>query len=233
MTLKFLALTATVFTCASASAALQVTDSRPAFVAVAGPQIQVEDWTTYPPETLLDGQTIRGVTYSSTSSELLVVGSPHGPGWILGYSRGAGSYASFSFETISFTFSEPIYAFGIALSQGNSSGNTSYSGSSKWNTVVDQDLPGYQSIATYTATDFTGETYLGLTSLSGATTFSITRVRSDANIVWDIREIAWVSAVPEPSTGALILLGILALACRHKTKRGHAEALHQVMMVRS
>jgi hypothetical protein len=224
MPLKLLALTVIAFTSVATSAAVQVTDSRPAFVAASGPQLQVEDWTTHLPETLLDGQTLRGVTYSSTSSELLVVGTPHGPGWILGYSRGAGRYASFSFETISFAFSEPVYAFGIALSQGNSSGSTNYNGSSEWRTVVDQDLPGYQSVAAYTTTDFTGETYLGLTGFSGATTFSITRLRSDANIVWDIREIAWVSAVPEPSTGALALLGVLALACKNKAMRRRAEA---------
>lgn len=204
-----------------ASASVQVTDSRVAFVASTGPQLEVEDWTSYVPETLLDGQTVRGVTYASTSAELLVVGAPHGASWILGYSRGGGRYASFSFETITFQFTQPVSAFGIALSQGNRSGGTSYDGSSQWQAVVDGGVPGYLSLAEYSVADFTGEAYLGLTGLANAMTVSVTRMRSDANIVWDIREISWVSTVPEPWSAMLALAGLALVA--HRTSRHTAE----------
>lgn len=203
-------------------AAVQVSDSRVAFVSSAGPKLEIEDWTSYAPETLLDGQTVRGVTYDSTSQELLVVGAPHGAGWILGYSRGSGRYASFSFETITFHFSQPIAAFGIALSQGNRSGGTSYNGSSQWLTVLDGGMPGFLSLAEYSAADFTGETYLGLTGLTNATEVTVTRLRSDANIVWDIREIAWVSAVPEPWSAMLAVAG-LALVVHRSSRRAVKE----------
>ncbi len=59
-----------------------VYDTRTDFVVSAGPSLIIEDWRSYAPETLLDGQTVRGVTYGSTSIEALVVGSSHGPNWI-------------------------------------------------------------------------------------------------------------------------------------------------------
>jgi hypothetical protein len=94
-------------------------DSKSAFVASVGGYLVTQDWSTYPANTLLDGQLVDGITYNSTSSEALVVGSPHGGSWLLGYQRPDSHYASFSIETISFEFSGVIDAFGISLSQGN------------------------------------------------------------------------------------------------------------------
>lgn len=194
--------------------------SKAAFAQAAGTQLQSEDWTTYPPGTLLDGRTIRGVTYDSTSSEELVVGSSHGAGWLIGYARGDGRYASFSSETITFVFGDPVSAFGISLSQGNSSGPNSYNGSSEWQISIDSGLDVYTSVATYSQTDFTGEAYLGLLNLTPSTSFAITRLRSDANIVWDIRDIAWIPTVdvPEPSVPLLVTTGIALIAVTRRRK---------------
>ncbi|MBK8766912.1 MAG: hypothetical protein IPM01_20775 [Burkholderiaceae bacterium] len=189
-------------------------ESRLAFVQAASSQLHLENWTSYPPETLLEGKMIRGVTYDSTSAEQLVVGSPHGAGWVIGYSRGGGRYASFSFETITFTFSDPVTAFGIALSQGNSSGANSYSGKSEWEISIDSGAFVYTSTATYSQSDFTGEAYLGLVNLAPVSSFAVTRLSSDANIVWDVRDISWMSAsaVSEPTSMLLLLAGVAPIA---------------------
>ena len=62
-------------------------ESKSAFVAAVGDELVTQDWSTYPTNTLLDGQLVDGITYNSTSSENLVVGSSHGGGWLLGYQR--------------------------------------------------------------------------------------------------------------------------------------------------
>ncbi len=186
-----------------------VFESKSEFAQVAGSELKIEDWSSYQPETLLDGQTIRGVKYNSTSTEQLVVGSRHGAGWLIGYSRAGGRYASFSSETITFSFSQPVVAFGVSLSQGNSSGLNSYEGSSEWRISVDSGSFDYTSVANYSKSDFTGESYLGLLDLPPSSSFAITRLRSDANIVWDIRDISWksVSAVPLPSSSLISITG--------------------------
>jgi len=201
---------------------VNVFNSKNSFLQAVGSNLQLENWGSYTPETVLENKTIRGVTYDSTSSDALVVGSPHGASWIIGYSRGAGRYASFSYETITFSFNEPVSAFGIALSQGNSSGSNSYNGSSEWQINIDSGLSIYTSTARYSKSDFTGEAYFGLLNLSPATSFAITRLSSDANIVWDIREIAWsyASAVPEPSGAILGAAGLaLLVLVRSRTYR--------------
>lgn len=186
------------------------------FSQASGPELQFEDWTSYQQDTLLEGKTIDGITYDSTSSEDLVVGSPHGAGWLLGYSRGDGRYASFSFETLTFSFSEPVVAFGISLSQGNSSRSNSYDGSSEWLVSVDSTSETFTSIATYSQSDFTGEAFLGLLNLNPSTSLTVSRVRSDANIVWNVRDISWSSStpvtVPEPPVALLLITGIVYLA---------------------
>lgn len=198
--------------------------SKSAFALAAGNQLQIEDWTIYQPNTVLDRRTIRGVTYDSSSSEELVVGSPHGPGWLIGYARSDGRYASFSSETITFVFSEPVSAFGISLSQGNSSASNSYNGSSEWQISINSARDIYKSVATYSQSDFSGEAYLGLLNLIPSTSFAITRLRSDANIVWDIRDIAWTSsiAVPEPSGSLLVVSGLALVALTRQRKRTEA-----------
>jgi hypothetical protein len=206
-----------------AASSTTIFTTRQEFTTAAGTQLQVEDWSTYQPDTILEGITLRGVTYHSTSSELLLIGAPSGPNWLFGYARGGGQYASLSNETISFSFSEPVIAIGIALSQGNSSGSNSYTGSSEWQVGVDSGLGSYKSVATYTSSDFTGEAYLGILDISPSTTFSVTRLRSDANVVWDIRDIAWISVSAEPELSAA-LFGISGLVliyfCKRRRKSG-------------
>jgi hypothetical protein len=198
--------------------------SRVAFTQSAGDELKFEDWTSYKPGTLLDGVTIRGVNYHSSSSEQLVVGSRHGANWLLGYLRESGRYASFSSETITFAFSDPVVAFGIALSQGNSSGSNSYDGTSEWLINIDSGSLIYTSIATYSQSDFTGEAYLGLLGLPPATSFAVTRLRSNANIVWDIRDISWipVSDVPLPSAALLGITSLVFLAMVGRRKKTRA-----------
>jgi len=168
-----------------------------------------QDWSAYETNTILDGTIVDGVLYSSTSSETLVVGSPHGASWLLGYSRGSGRYASMSTEVISFEFLDNISVFGISLSQGNSSRGGGYTGYSLWEVSVD-GVSQFTARTDYVNSDFTGEAYLGLNGLNEANLIEIKRVYSDANIVWDIRSIDYkVSAVPPPAAfwlygGALI-----------------------------
>jgi hypothetical protein len=196
-----------------------VYDTKTEFATAAGPSLVVEDWRSYAPETLLDGQTVRGVTYGSSADPLLVVGAPHGPDWRLGYSAGEGRYASFSWETISFLFSSPISSFGIALSQGNQSGASNYTGLTVWEVIVSESQGTYFPSASYVNLDFTGESYLGLTDLSAGTLVTVRRLSSTAPISWDIRDISWVpeTQIPVPATLALLGLGLASLgAARRK-----------------
>lgn len=103
-------------------------DSKSAFVAAVGEELVTQNWSAYAANTLLDGQLIDGITYNSSSSEDLVVGSPHGSSWLLGYQRSDDHYASFSLETISFEFTDAIDSFGISLSQGNRNQGEGYAG---------------------------------------------------------------------------------------------------------
>ncbi len=208
------------------AATVDVFETRAAFTQSAGNQLNFEDWTSYQPGTLLDGMTIHGINYNSSSSAQLVVGSRHGAGWLLGYSREGGRYASFSFETITFAFSEPVVAFGIALSQGNSSGSNSYEGTSEWLISIDSGSFAYTSLATYSQSDFTGEAYLGLLGFPSATSFAVTRLRSDANIVWDIRDISWipVSDVPLPTSALLGITGSIFIALVGRRKQIMAQS---------
>ena len=196
--------------------------SKDDFFSVAGPELETEDWLSYPVELRLDEREGNGVSYSSTSDERLIVGAPHGASWILGYSRGDGRFASFSRETITFSFAKALSAFGVTLSQGNSSGGTRYEGSSEWELSTNSGASTYFSVANYTMADFSGEAYLGLTELPSFTSLSITRLRSDANIVWNIRDISWVSAVPEPSTAFMAALGVVLLSVKRRPRRAEA-----------
>jgi hypothetical protein len=196
-------------------------DSKSAFVASVGGYLVTQDWSTYPANTLLDGQLVDGITYNSTSSEALVVGSPHGGSWLLGYQRPDSHYASFSIETISFEFSGVIDAFGISLSQGNRNQGEGYAGSTIWSVVVD-GAAEYFSRADYGLSDFTGEAFLGLDGLNGASRVDVRRVSSTANIVWNIRDISYVttSVVPIPPALWLFgsgLLGLIGVARKKAT----------------
>ena len=191
-------------------------ESKSAFVAAVGEHLVTQDWSTYAVNTLLDGQLVDGITYNSTSSENLVVGSPHGASWLLGYQRPDNHYASFSIETISFEFTEAIDSFGISLSQGNRNQGEGYAGFSLWSIVLDGSTE-YFSRADYGLSDFTGEAFLGLEGINGASRVDVRRISSTANIVWNIRDISYVtsSAVPIPAATWLFgtgLLGIIGVA---------------------
>ena len=180
----------TATTPANVVGSVDVYTSKFSFIHNAADSLTVQDWTSYPVGTILDGQTVDGIFYTSTSPETLVVGSSHGPGWILGYARENNRYASFSSESIIFSFSTSINSFGINLSQGNSSGGTSYTGSTTWIVTVD-GVDQYTVVANYDESDFTGEAFIGLDNLQGASQVQIHRQSSTANIVWDIREIQY------------------------------------------
>lgn len=195
-------------------AAPLVVSDRAVFFANADPPLIVEDWQSYPPGTLLENQTFRGITYRSSSLESLVVGSFHGAGWLLGYAREDNRYASFSSETISFEFSTPITSFGVALSQGNQSQGVRYSGATTWLVHFDNDLQFFPS-AELDISHFSGEAYFGALNLQGVTRVDITRLTSDAPIVWNIREVAFsVAQIPEPSSLILVLTGFLGFLGR-------------------
>lgn len=166
--------------------------TKDAFKNESGSGFIAEDWTSYPPNTLLDGQQVNGITYSSTSSEQLVVGSPHGANWILGYPRDNNRYASFSREKIMFSFDQRIDNFGISLSQGNQNQGTSGAGYSKWLIDIDFGLHQYIAEAYFGQSDFTGEAYLGITGLGGANFIQVWQLETTSNISWDIREIDFV-----------------------------------------
>jgi hypothetical protein len=188
-------------------------DSNSAFVASVGGYLVTQDWSTYPANTLLDGQLVDGITYNSTSyQDLVVAGYRHGASWLLGYQRPDNKYASFSRETISFEFSETIDAFGISLSQGNQSQDLSYDGYTLWSIIVDGTTE-YISRADYGLSDFTGEAYLGLDGINAASRIDVRRISSTANIVWDIRDISYVttSTIPIPPAVWLFSFGLLGL----------------------
>ena len=224
------AVCATIFTIISVQTHADVIeyDSKPEFVTTVGDQLVTQDWSTYPANTLLDGQLVDGITYNSTSSEDLVVGSPHGGSWLLGYQRPDNHYASFSSETISFEFSETIDAFGISLSQGNRNQGEGYAGFTLWSIVLDGTTE-YFSRADYGLSDFTGEAFLGLDRINGITRVDVRRISSIANIVWNIRDISFVnsSVVPLPAAASLFgsgLLGLIGMARRKKPCRTPAHA---------
>jgi hypothetical protein len=210
----------------TAFASIITYDSKATLVDAVGSSLVTQDWSSYAANTLLDNRVVDGIEYQSTSGESLVVGSPHGASWLLGYSREDNRYASFSSETISFTFEDNVKAFGIALSQGNSSQSDSYTGYSLWSITVN-DLYSYSARANYVQGDFSGETFIGINGLESAKHFDITRMYSTAPIVWDIREIDYSSAapVPEPGTIALLGLGMAGLAMYGKRRRTNRHNL--------
>jgi hypothetical protein len=199
-------------------------NSKSLFIETVGEPLVTQDWSTYDADTLLDGQLLDAITYNSTSTEQLVVGRPHGANWILGYKRPTG-YASFSTETISFEFEDAIEVFGISLSQGNRNQGDNYAGLSLWSIVIDGRVE-FTSRADYDPSDFTGEAYLGLDGLNGASRIDVHRISSSAPIVWDIREISYrtPSPVPLPAAAWLFISAIAGLAGAKRLSRSKGSA---------
>ena len=177
-------------------------------------RIIIENWSSFPVNTVLEGQIINGISYNSSSSNSpLLVGSPHGASWLLGYlSEDGVGYRSFSTETLTFNFSPGINFFGVSLSQGNQSGNSSYDGFSVWDISLDDQYVA-TARADYGFNDFTGEAFLGLSNLNSVNKVDIRRMFSTANIVWDIRDISYLPAseVPLPAGIYLFLSGLVGL----------------------
>lgn len=188
-----------------------------------------QNWGTYPEHTVIDSRTVDGIYYESSSSRTLRVGSPRGASWLLGYQDQTNRYTSFSLETISFVFSEAVESFGISFSQGNRSGGDSYEGVSRWSVLVDGTEQFYAH-ADYGLEDYTGEVFLGISGLEGATGFEFHRVSSDANISWNIRDITYQrSSIPEngSTAGALGLgIGLFAIVAKlSRTKQNKSNPL--------
>ncbi|MGV7235579.1 MAG: VPLPA-CTERM sorting domain-containing protein [Nitrosomonadaceae bacterium] len=194
-------------------------ESKSAFAAAVGGDLVTQDWSTYPANTLLDGQTLDGIKYNSTNPKELVVGSSHGGGWLLGYNGSDNRYSSFGFETISFEFEEIIDVFGISLSQGNQNQGNRYVGYALWSILVDGTTEFF-SRADYGLSDRSGEAFLGLDGLNGASRIDVRRIFNTNNIVWNIRDISYVTAIPIPAAAWLFgsgLLGLIGIARRKKS----------------
>lgn len=174
----------------SASAKGQVIhDSYLDLYAAVGDRLEFEDWRSYPTDTLLGGGLVNGIFYEPYG---LVVGSSHGGGWLLGFAAGDGRYRSFSSQTISFTFSDSIDAFGISLSQGNSNGGVREVGYSLWSITVD-GTDDYIARADFDLDDSHGETYLGIEGLGSANFVQVKRIFSTRCFDWNIKDIAYAS----------------------------------------
>lgn len=204
----------------TAQATIIAYDSKQTFIDATGDQLITQDWSSYEINTSLDGQLLDDIKYSSTSSEELVVGSPHGANWLLGYQRASDRYASFSGETISFEFLNEIDVFGISLSQGNQNQGERNIGSTVWSVVLDEETE-YFSRVDYDLSDFSGEAFLGLNGLNGVSRIDVRRISSAANITWNMREIYFENSssvpvpVPEPASLWLFgsgLVGLLVIA---------------------
>ncbi|MCR9278990.1 MAG: hypothetical protein NXH85_13545 [Pseudomonadaceae bacterium] len=199
-----------------ATAALITFDDRATFTEALGDSLQVQDWSDFPAGTVLEGAPVDGITYSSTSSEALVVGSLRGANWRIGYDRGNGRYSSFSNQILTFAFDEPLDYFAVALSQGNQNQGVRGEGSSTWRITTGDE--SFESTAIYTLDDFSGESFFGVSGLSGASFVDVQRVSSDSNIVWNVREMLYGVgsnyAVPEPPPWALLGLPLFGLFAR-------------------
>ena len=156
--------------------------------AIVGTDLITQDWSLYPVNTVLENTTLDGITYHTGDN--LVVGSPHGGGWLLGFTLDGAKYSSFNSHTISFIFDEPIDAFGIALSQGNQNGGVRREGYTVWSVSEDQEREFLVRVDC-TVNDFSCESYLGITGLKKTTLIEVEVDYSDIGISWNIREISY------------------------------------------
>jgi hypothetical protein len=188
-----------------ASSTLLYSD-KDAFVSNHGSLVS-ENWQSYPTDTVLTGQTFKGVTYNTPN---ILVGALRGPSWRLGFSGGEpGRYRSFSSTILDFDIFDGARAFGVSLSQGNQNGGMRREGTSIWDIVFDSTFIYTVSIDT-TDDDFSGEAFFGISGLAFQNV-RVRRVFSDIGIVWNVRDIFYVNSVDSPGIFNLISLFLASL----------------------
>lgn len=114
-------------------------------------------------------------------------------------------------DTITFTFSSPITAFAINVGDLGTRGATDFSAT----------LSNGNSATLFTG--FTGtpdnQAFVGLIDTTEFTSITFQGSAADDGIYFDSMQTALVSAVPEPHTYALLLIGLGLLGVNHYKKR--------------
>jgi PEP-CTERM motif len=185
--------------------------TRTAFDA-AFPGAMIENWDSFPNGTVFpNGSTVNGITYNSSDGNALVTSSfltstpPNGLG-----ETANGFFLST--DTITFTFSHPLSAFGIDINTF-ATVNGSYMATTNTGDIAASFFDPFPAQATgqflgfSDTTPFTSVTF-STTALAGGQPSTLDTLRDQAAI-----------PVPEPSSLALLSLGGLGLAGWRRWKK--------------
>ncbi len=162
-----------------------------------------EDWASIPNSTIIQDQTIGGITYRHQDAFGMLLNVGNGGGWGMRFGvthpSSGGYYALGWSNQVTFEFIAPIEAFGINFVQGNYSDT----GTSVFAVQVDGAQVFYRSIPVTQYGPNSG--YLGLSGLVGATTLKIWQAQSGANVGWGVYGLDYAN-VPAPAASAFLAL---------------------------
>ena len=161
-----------------------------------------EDWASIPNSTIIQDQTIGGITYryQNAFGKQLHIGGGGGWGMRFGSIYPSGAVTNFGWsDVITFEFSTPIQGFGINFVQGNYSN----SGTSIFAVQIDGGQVFYRSVPVVQYGANVG--YLGLTRLESASSIKIWQAQSGANVVWGVYSVDYAN-IPAPAASALLAL---------------------------
>ena len=168
----------------------------------------VENWDEYNPNTVLsNGTTTNGITYQTNSSNSALVTN----NWLTSTgANGLGEQGITYFntsDTITFTFAQPLNAFGIDINTYTDKLVGDYTATLSNGSVIDSYPDSFPF-------NSTGE-FIGLSDSTSFNSVTITDTSSESYTLDTLRYVyapQSSSVVPEPSTVGLMFVGLIAIA---------------------